>query len=439
LNTEKLRFLTEAHVDALFEPMGKSVAVKTLRSLYERREDELAKAIAEGDERALAALRRAPKVEGLPANEDVIYLHDHRAHAEFLANVDPDCKYVEAFQYVGLYAPMAGTVALMTNPTKAKPTIVSKWSVLRKVQKAFVYRSAKLKPRVSDTDFVFGEDLDAMLPCLDEVACSPAPSASELIVSAGAFASDATKLVQYLITNSPALLTSTHMVAAHGTGVCIMAILGVVSGTPPEDRMVLQKIVVDSVRDYVLEALPGPFDDVNALCVSFHGLVARGEAVDIPEPFPKLMEQLGGLGKHGSGISLLRWNLFFYIMMQLASLQAHGKLILSDLTLRSISAAFAGTSVSKLKDATDISVVFKAAAPFIALHQFEHGLGFYESVDRWWEIVTKLSIEVGAFNASDLALVSSTRSSLKVKLLSCAAKQLKGYMCNARYSSVRCS
>lgn len=63
---------------------------------------------------------------------------------------------MDGFFQVSIFAVMNGSVIVFE---KAKPTTIDTWSSLRKLMKGSVYRSARLKPRLSDADFKGGEEL----------------------------------------------------------------------------------------------------------------------------------------------------------------------------------------------------------------------------------------------------------------------------------------
>lgn len=92
---------------------------------------------------------------------------------------DRHAKKITAFMEIVTHTVLVGEVEL---DLCGKKVMYKAWAKLKKLFKAEVYKSAKLKPRASDCDFPLDEDADVLMPVVAEPAL---PSDEELLTRAG--------------------------------------------------------------------------------------------------------------------------------------------------------------------------------------------------------------------------------------------------------------
>ena len=147
---------------------------------------------------------------------------------KYLLKIDHTSRHADAYLQIACYAVMNGSITI-SDVSKSKTQCIDKWSVLRKLIKTHVYKTARLQPRPSDADFD-PKSTDGANGLSEEHAAMiqevPQEMTDEEIID---FLSENKetfeKLVTFVQKNAPAMPLASHVSASTVANKVMMALM----------------------------------------------------------------------------------------------------------------------------------------------------------------------------------------------------------------------
>ncbi|CAK0833439.1 unnamed protein product, partial [Prorocentrum cordatum] len=322
LGTSKLHCLTELHVENLLLPMEGSTALKDVG---------------------------AARVEASDKK---------KAHKRC------DADAINSMKYISMYATSTGSVCLYSQPSGQKQTVITKWSILRKIMKTDAYRRSQLQPRPTDPDFNVGETLDAA-PIQDDVHAPPEGMISDYLPVVGG-------IVAHLKKHPPDDEESWKTMVAQGVGAVVMSSMAKIYRDKGCSPGAASKYVVEAAADFALTLLPFNVD------VDFEKLLRaiKDMKSDVPEACQQLVIFQGkGFLKPKS----TRWNLAIRVVCETGQVRTPS------------GAQVIGNEVIKVLEVCKDSFKFCSGAqdeePWVVGTEATYNLAFHDALDKLYGAV----------------------------------------------------
>jgi hypothetical protein len=227
-----------------------------------------------GKKAAAKSKESQPKVGALPQTQpptedpdksDSSFLDDLGGVLEYILKINPSCRAIQGYKEISLFAGARGSVEIQNKAGKL--SLMARWSAFRKLIKAQEYKSRKLAPRPSDTDFQGSFDTDPALEAFvrdDESAVQSAPALKEntdeeVAAALHEIAPVACQMLQYFRTNKAELEISTHISAAMASSRAMGQVVPLLGGPPREQESIrascLQVCLEETLRELPNEYL----------------------------------------------------------------------------------------------------------------------------------------------------------------------------------------
>ncbi|CAK0794384.1 unnamed protein product, partial [Prorocentrum cordatum] len=364
LDTSKLHCLTELHVENLLLPMEGSTALKDVQAA---RVEASAEKKAHKRRRTVA-LEEGP---GLDPARTMVWLGDLTNFFDCCSSkLRCDADAINSMKYISIYATSTGSVCLYSQPNGQKQTVITKWSILRKIRKKGAYRRSQLQPRPTDPDFNVGETLDAA-PIQEDVHVPSEDMVPDYLPVVGG-------TVAHLKKHPPDDEESWKTMVAQGVGAVVMSSMAKIYSNKDCSPGAASKYVVEAAADFALALLPFNVD------VDFEKLLRaiKDMKSDVPEACQqRVIFQEKGFLKPKS----MRWNLAIRVVCEMGQVRTPS------------GAQVIGNEVIKVLEVCKDSFKFCSGAqdeePRVVGAEATYNLTFHDALDKLYGAVLTFDLQ----------------------------------------------